>query len=458
MRLDMFSAVRIKSSTNTIFERILPPAHPIHCPNRNLPQLYMVENNIINRASEEFMKPDKKKRNLLFQAFFKYFVLQYLNDDFNMTITASQLYGSNKATKQDLRSFNNGKMKIQSINGEQFPPYLKSARQVKMLYPPIKLKLQRNWFDRIVLQHSYNTHNTKWAMGHPMLSMDPMLFVMSTLWIREHNRVCDLLKRKWSTWTDDQIFNTAKSIVIGEMMKIMMSDIINVDTGHSFKFDLKPEIFHDQLKNITCSNTPFEFLLTSMWPSSLPEKFNNVSISTMLFSDNRQVLVNGLSKTVQLMIKEKLGMLTYNNYGNSTEPLTSVLLTMSRAQATQSFNNYRRQFGLNAYANFYKLTKNRNVAKKLQNLYKHVEDVELITGMLTEKRVNGVIPTATIMTNSFIVNSILTNSITSKDLWKAETFGGDEGFDIVKNANIETFICNNLGDNCNDFKVSLYAK
>lgn len=127
-------------------------------------------------------------------------------------------------------------------------------------------------------------------MGHPLLSMNPMLFVMSTLWVREHNRVCDLLVLGHPTWTDQQVFVTAKRIVTGEMMTIMLSDVINVHAGHSFSFKLKPELYHGRTReNDTLKNTPFELLLTSMWPSSLPDELDGVPLDTTLFGNNKYI-------------------------------------------------------------------------------------------------------------------------------------------------------------------------
>lgn len=129
----------------------------------------------------------------------------------------------------------------------------------------------------------------KWAMGHPLLNMNPMLFAMSTLWIREHNRVCDALIKEWRSWTDDQVYNTARKIVIAEMMGIMTNDILNVHTERPVEIKFKPEVLDDRVRNADGMNTPFELLLTTMWPSSLPERFQNISISSMLFGDNKSV-------------------------------------------------------------------------------------------------------------------------------------------------------------------------
>lgn len=126
----------------------------------------------------------------------------------------------------------------------------------------------------------------KWAMGHPLLSMNPMLFAMSTLWIREHNRVCDILAREWPTWTNDRLYKTARNIVIGQMMRIMMNDIIKVVHPSCSTLKHKPELYHDELKNINRSSTPIELLLTSaMWSSSLPDNFKNVTMDSVFFNN-----------------------------------------------------------------------------------------------------------------------------------------------------------------------------
>lgn len=152
-------------------------------------------------------------------------------------------------------------------------------------------------------------------------------------------------------------------------------------------------------------------------------------------------------------------MLTCNNDGSATEPLTKLLMKLSRENAVQSFNKYRKYLGLDAYKSFYELTGNWETANKLEELYGDVENVELLTGMLTEKISDEAVPTFSVLTNSFIVNSILTNPLYSKSLWKSDTFDGDYGFAIVKSASINTFICNNLVGTCDDhFNVDLYAK
>lgn len=155
-----------------------------------------------------------------------------------------------------------------------------------------------------------------------------------------------------------------------------------------------------------------------------------------------------------------MGMVTHNNDGTATASLTRLMLKLSRENALQTFNNYRRHFGMNPYKSFYALTKNRIIANKLKLLYKDVENVELITGMVTESKSTGVMsPTTIAVAYNSILNAILKNSLSNKHTWNPVTFGGNVGFDTVRFASIEKLVCNNIVEQiCDDFKVNLYAK
>ena len=44
--------------------------------------------------------------------------------------------------------------------------------------------------------------------------MHPGLFMMNTIMLREHNRVCDILEEH-PEWEDEQLYQTAKNIIAG---------------------------------------------------------------------------------------------------------------------------------------------------------------------------------------------------------------------------------------------------
>lgn len=85
----------------------------------------------------------------------------------------------------------------QVLHGEMYPPSVEEA-PVLMHYP------------RNIPPHS------QMAVGQEVFGLLPGLMLYATLWLREHNRVCDLLKTEHPTWGDEQLFQTARLILIGE--------------------------------------------------------------------------------------------------------------------------------------------------------------------------------------------------------------------------------------------------
>lgn len=137
---------------------------------------------------------------------------------------------------------------------------------------------------------NYANARRRWAVGHPLSSMNPALFAMHTLWVREHNRVCDQLAGQWPEWTDDRLHDVAKRITVGEMMGIMMNDVLNVG-GDVWPLKHDPGVHQRRVQVVDNFSTPIEMLLTMMMPSGLPEQFGNVNkADTMLFGDNKSVV------------------------------------------------------------------------------------------------------------------------------------------------------------------------
>jgi len=113
-----------------------------------------------------------------------------------------------------------------------------------------------------------------------ILSTSTMLYVLSTLWAREHNRVCDELSQKWPLWTHEELYTTARKIVTGQMMNIMMTEILNLE--------LRPEMYDHQMENIRGSDKPIE-LHFMMAVSNLPENVQYNSTNLSSYSNTRSV-------------------------------------------------------------------------------------------------------------------------------------------------------------------------
>ena len=60
----------------------------------------------------------------------------------------------------------------------------------------------------------------RFAVGQEVFGLVPGLMMYATIWLREHNRVCDVLKQEHPEWDDERLFQTSRLILIGEQEKI----------------------------------------------------------------------------------------------------------------------------------------------------------------------------------------------------------------------------------------------
>lgn len=86
---------------------------------------------------------------------------------------------------------------LQVLDGEVYPPTVKEA-DVEMFYPP------------------HVPESARFAVGHEAFGLVPGLIMYATIWLREHNRVCDVLKEVHPYWDDERLFQTTRLILIGE--------------------------------------------------------------------------------------------------------------------------------------------------------------------------------------------------------------------------------------------------
>lgn len=59
----------------------------------------------------------------------------------------------------------------------------------------------------------------RFAVGQEVFGLVPGLMMYATIWLREHNRVCDVLKQEHPEWDDERLFQTSRLILIGKEEK-----------------------------------------------------------------------------------------------------------------------------------------------------------------------------------------------------------------------------------------------
>ncbi|XP_075040865.1 prostaglandin G/H synthase 1 isoform X2 [Mixophyes fleayi] len=425
------------------FTRVLPPV-PDDCPTPmgtkgklQLPDAASLVETFLKR--QQFI-PDPQGTNLMFSFFAQHFTHQFFKTygrmgrgfikGFGHGVDLSHVYGDTLERQYTLRLFKDGKMKYQIINGDMYPPTVADA-PIHMIYPTSVPK------------------EKMFAMGQEVFGLLPGLMMYATIWLREHNRVCDVLVKEHPTWDDEQLFQTTRLILIGETIKIIIEDYVQHLSGYFLKLKFDPELLFGvqfQYRN----RIAVEFNQLYHWHPLMPDSFiilgQEYDYSNFLY--NSSILTDyGVEALVESFTKQISGKI---GGGRNLHPrllhIATGVIEESRKLRLQSFNEYRKRFSLKAYTSFQDFTGETEVASQLESLYGDIDALEFYPGLLLEKtHPNSIFGESMIEIGApFSLKGLMGNPICSPEYWKPSTFGGETGFNIVKTASIKKLVCLNV--------------
>lgn len=317
-------------------------------------------------------------------------------DTFQNMVTAwwdgSQIYGSDQATNDRVRSFVDGKLKVTANNRLPIDP-------------------QKGIDD--------TGFNKNWWVG---LSMFHHLFTL------EHNAIATMLKQSYPDWDDQRLYDTARLINAASMAKIHTIEwtpaILKNDILKRAMYANWQGLFPTDGKH---SGNPIlhGFMGANQnhysAPYSLTEEFTSVYRMHPLLRDtvevrnhqNNQVIGNvslensahgGATQTMDTYGLANLfysfghthpGALTVNNYPeflrnlvlpNGTKvDMATVDILRDRERGVPRYNEFRRLINLKPVSDFTDITPDTVVAEKLRELYNDdIEALDLFVGSMAE--------------------------------------------------------------------------
>lgn len=317
----------------------------------------------------------------------------------------SQIYGSDQATQNRLRSGVDGKLRL---NPDGTLPLDKKGVE--------ETGFVRNWWVGLTMLH--------------------------TLFAREHNAICDHLKEAYPEWDDNRLFNVARLINAAVMAKIhsvewtpaiLPNPALEVGLNANW-YGLLTNLFRSgkhrkTLADINVRNPelggvvgnpidkhgqPYglteEFVEVYRLHSLLPETLKirrlgqGDEVAEVPFIETRQA---GSAKLIRHTPLADLfysfgnqhpGQLVLNNFprfmqemsipGNPLFDMGAVDILRARERGVPRYNEFRRQLGLNPIRTFEDLTDDRETVAKLKAVYgerpEDVEQLDLMIGTLAE--------------------------------------------------------------------------
>ncbi|MEO6785947.1 MAG: peroxidase family protein [Chthoniobacteraceae bacterium] len=377
----------------------------------------------------------------------------------------SQIYGSDQETQNHLRSFVDGKMRVS---------------------PDGNLPVDGNGIEETGFHRN-------WWVG---------LAILHTLFVREHNSICDRLKMSYPQWDDNRLFNVARLINAALMAKIhtvewtpaiLPNPCLNTALNANW-FGIMTNLCHygndrKTLSEINIRNPemggvvgnpidkhgqPFgiteEFAEVYRLHSLLPESLQLKRLgehgggkvvplpATRQAGSGKTTREFGIASILYSFGTQNPGQLVLNNYprfmqelsipGNPMFDMGAVDILRARERGVPRYNEFRRQLGLNPIGSLEDLTDDTAQVRKLREVYgdgpEAVENLDLMIGTLSEGHRPTGFGFGETMFQIFILNATrrLQADRFYTDNYNEETYT-KEGLDWIDSSSFKTVLLRN---------------
>lgn len=214
---------------------------------------------------------------------------------------------------------------------------------------------------------------------------------LSTMCVREHNRVADALAKLRPSWDDDRLFETARIVMIRNGLQIVVEDYINhLAGGYDFKLDRH---FAEHQSWYRSNRISLEFNLLYRWHGLVPETFtvDGRSYGHEDYRFNNALLEDhGVEHCINAASTQYAGRVQLYNTPRFLEKAEWASLDMSRTFGLQPFVSYCERFGSKAPESIAELVGgDERATADLTRLYGTVDRIELPVGLIAQARDRG---------------------------------------------------------------------
>lgn len=395
----------------------------------------------VEAAAELFRRPGETvlcpKSTVLFAYFAQWFTDGFLRsdraqepdprkNDSTHEIDLCQIYGLTEQATQELRAGELGLLESQTINGEEFPPYLYADGRKR--FPSITVARE----EQVPAQRrgdlfAIGTDTANIQIGHVMLNV---------LFLREHNRIARELHREYPKWDDERLFETARSVLIVVLIKIVIEEYINHITPYLFQFFLDGTKGLQRARWMRPNRMASEFNLLYRWHSLIPSALTvggrQRTIDETAFNP-ALVVEHGLGRLFEEASTQPAGRIGLFNTAPYLLGAEASSIKKGRDVALASYNDYREHCRFPRVTDFDQISSDPRVREGLRSCYHRVERIEFYVGLFAEDpRPNSVLPSLIgRMVGIDAFSQALTNPLLAPRVFHPRTFS-PLGWDIIR--------------------------
>lgn len=338
-------------------------------------------------------------------------------------LDGSMIYGSDPTTATALRTLRGGKLKIGENgllplnNSANFPNGTVPQANIPGGVPDDRL----------------------FAAGDVRANENIELTALQTLFVREHNRWADRIAKSNPKLNDQEIYQRARSVVIGEIQSITFNEWLPAVLGRNaiprytgYNPRVNPNLSNEFATAAfrfghSLLGDDVEFLDSNGLPVADAVALKDAFFNPTLFQDHSiesifKYLASDPSSELDTKLVGSVRNFLFGPPGAGGFDLAALNIQRGRDHGLADYNDTRASIGLPRVRSFADITKDTQVQSKLKQLYGNVDNIDLWVGVLAEDPVrdSSVGPTGQrIMADQF-------RRMRDGDrFWYQNRFGGD---------------------------------
>lgn len=297
-------------------------------------------------------------------------------------IDASNVYGSDELRANTLRT-NDGTGKLKTSSGGQFPPPNTAG-----------------------LPNAGGLDPSLYLAGDVRANEQIALTATHTLFLREHNGLCDTIRKAQPGLTGEEIYQRARKIVGAQMQVITYNEFLPIILGPN---SIPPYEGYDPRVNPSVANefstAAYRFGHSLLSPTLLRvNRSGNEKVSTSLkdaFFNPKLIHKGGGIESLLLglamqqaqemdnQLVDGVRNFLFGDPGDGGFDLASLNIQRGRDHGLVDYNTARRAYGLKQVRRFSDITSNPNIQAALAEAYGSIGDMDLWVAGLAEDHLPG---------------------------------------------------------------------
>ena len=224
---------------------------------------------------------------------------------------------------------------------------------------------------------------------------------MHTLWMNEHNRTAKELAAENPTWSDDQLFDAARERVVAQMQAITYNEFLPALLGDNALGSYQGYTGVDAQISNSFSTAAYRLGHTLVSDNLLIKKADGstqtIQLSDAFFRPDKfdefgaEAILNGAAnKSAQELdenIVDSLRNMVMNAPGSPRLDLAALNVQRGRDHGLPTLNQARAELGLRPITSFNDPIFRDGVGAELASVYDSPDQIDLWTGMLSERPV-----------------------------------------------------------------------